>query len=152
MKKVLMTCLVLLSVLVSSTAFSAIPDGKFPIQVVSSRDNPNDFERIMTVYLQKALNSSRKYRATDNEENRIMLSFLINEYIPAVSSSDWLASASPIKTYSIVWLAKPKNKHAYIIWHDSGRIQSDDEFIKYILEEANTTIWKIKNQCPYVFD
>lgn len=152
MKKVLFICLILLSVVISSTAFSAIPEGKFPIQFISDRRTPSNEERELIKNLVGYFNNSPKYRVTSNEENRIMLGILINEYTPSVASSDWLASASPINTYSIVWMAKPMNKHAYVIWHDSGRYQTYQDLILYILKNADSIVWKIKNQCPYVFD
>ena len=152
MKKIFMLFLVVTCIVISSSAFSAIPEGKFPIQILSSRVNPNSFEKEVIPYLENTFNKSPKYRISNVEENRIVISILINKYFPAVASSDWLASAAPIITYSIVWIAKPKNEHGYYIWHDSGDFRDCDELVQHILKEADVKVWRIKNLCPYVFD
>lgn len=152
MKKVLLTCLILLSVLVSSTAFSAIPEGKFPIQFLSSRKAPNEYERALIRSLESTFNNSSRYRVSNIEENRLAVSILIEEFIPGVISSDWLASATPVRVYTIVWLAKPKNEHAYYLWHDVGRLTNYKEVSQYILDQAGSMVDRIKNRCPYVFE
>jgi hypothetical protein len=155
MKKLrLLFCLLVVVCIItsSSTTFSAMPQGKFPIQICSSRTNPNNNEIFLIKRLEKAFNNSPDFRVTNTEENRIILGILINEYIPSVISSDVLASAAPIKSFSLVWLARPKNKHTYFIWHNSGRFQTYEDLTEYIVKEAYTTVWNIKNNYPYVFD
>lgn len=151
MKKNFLLFLVVACIAISSSAFSAIPEGKFPIQILSSRYNPNNFEREMIAYLNHAFINSPKYRISNVDENRLMIRILIDEFIPGVISTDWLASATPIRVYTIVWLAKPKNKHAYYIWHDMGRLANYQEATEYILKSADTMVTTIKNDCPYVF-
>mgnify|MGYP001384024882 CR=1 FL=1 len=149
--RLLFCLLVVVCVIASSSTFSAMPQGKFPIQVISSRSNPNNYEKQLTSYLVKALNNSPNFRNSNGEENRIMLQIIISRYFPGVVSSDAFASSTPINTYSLVWLAKPKNKHAYYIWHDSGTFQTLENLTQYILKEANSIVLTIKEECPYVF-
>jgi hypothetical protein len=150
--RLLFCLLVVVCIIASSSTFSAMPQGKFPIQIYSDRPTPNNFEKNLIIHLEKAFNNSSKFRISHVEENRIMLGILANEYIPGVISTDVLASASPVNVYSLVWSAKPKNKHAYVIWHGLGRFESYAKFTQIILEDADVIVWKIKNQCPYVFD
>jgi len=155
MKKLrLLFCLLVVVCIVasSSTTFSAIPQGKFPIQIMSSRDNPNQHERLLLNQLEKAFNNSPNFRVTNINENRIILAILLNEYIPSVLSTDVLASASPINTFSIVWSAKHKDKHAFTIWHNSGRYGTYKDLTEYILDEANIIATKIKKHYSHLYD
>ena len=152
MKKIIIFCLIFMCIVVSSNALTAMPQGKFPVQILSSRNIPNNYEREMIQHLERAYNNSSKYRITNIEEDRIMLRILIEEYIPGVISTDWLASATPVRVYTIVWLAKPKNIHSYYIWHDIGRFTNYQQVANYIMDEADTIVWRIKNLCPYVFE
>jgi len=155
MKKLrLLFCLLVVVCIVasSSTTFSAIPQGKFPIEIFSSRDTPNQHERVLIKRLEQSFNNSPKFRVTNSNEDRIMLTILINEYIPGVVSTDVFASSTPINTFSLVWLVKPKNKHAYFIWHNSGRFQTYDHLNNYILDEANIIASKIRNYYSHLFD
>jgi len=155
MKKLrLLLCLLIVVCIIASSSitFSAMPQGKFPIQILSARPTPNNYEKEIITYLNRAFNNSTSYRISNNEENRIMLRILINRYYPGVVSTDVFATSNPINTFTLVWLAKPKNKHAFYIWSDSGKFQSYEELTRYIIEETDTMVWTIKNQCPYVFD
>lgn len=152
MKKSIFFCLALIFSFISSSAFSAIPQGKFPIEICADRAHPNEIEVGTVQYLQKFFQNSPKFRVTDKDEDRIKLGIIIDKYVPVVASKNFVASATPIFTYSVVWLAKPKDKHAYILWHDAGKFFNNEQFSSYILREANTNVLRIKNLCPYVFD
>ena len=155
MKKLrLLFCLLVVVCIItsSSTTFSAMPKGKFPIRIMSSRENPTKNERALISELERAFNNSTNFRVTNINEDRIILMLLLDEHIPSVISTDVLATASPINTFSLVWLAKPADKHAYFIWHNSGRYTSFTELSKYILNGANNIVLQIKNHYSYLFN
>jgi hypothetical protein len=150
--RLLFCLLVVVCIIASSSTFSAMPQGKFPIQIMSSRDNPTPTERQVVKQLERAFNNSPNFRVTNIDENRIMLGILMQEYIPGVVSTDVLASASPVKIYTLVWLAKPKGNHAYFVWHQLARYSSYNEITEHVLKSADTIVWRIKNIHNYVFD
>jgi hypothetical protein len=155
MKKLrLLLCLLIVVCIIASSSitFSAMPKGKFPIRIVASRDNPTKYDRELLRHLELTFKNSPNFRVTNIDENRLILMFKLTEYIPSVISNDSLATASPINTFTLVWLAKPKGKHAYFIWYDSGRYFSYDSLVKYILEQAETMVWSINNEYPHLFD
>ncbi len=80
MKKVLFICLVALSIAFSSNVFSAIPQGKFPIQILSSRQNPNNFELEIIKRTETLFEKSPNFRVTNKDEDRLVLLILIDEY------------------------------------------------------------------------
>jgi len=150
----MLLCLLIVVCIIASSSitFSAMPKGKFPIQIMSDRVTPNHMEYELIKRLEKAFNNSPNFRVTNIDENRIMLGILLQEYKPGIASSDVFATATPICVYSLIWVAKPKNKHANIIWHDLGRFQTYEQLIQYVLEEANTTVSRIKIEFPYIFN
>jgi len=155
MKKLrMLLCLLIVVCIIASSSitFSAMPKGKFPIQIISTREPLNRYELELVKRLKNSFNNSSNFRITNIDENRIMLGILMQEYIPSVVSSDVLATASSVNVYTLVWMVKPKNKHAYIIWYDMGRYQSYDSLTQYILKQAETMVWSIKNQYPYLLD
>mgnify|MGYP001378605011 CR=1 FL=1 len=150
--RLLLCLLIVVCIIASSSTFSAMPQGKFPIRIISSRENPNQYERTLINHLEKAFNNSSKFRVTNNNEDRIILTLLINEYFPGVASSDVLATATPIKTFSLVWATKSKNNHANLLWHDAGNFQTYEQLTQYILKQADTMLSWIKNSYSYLFD
>jgi len=155
MKKLrLLFCLLVVVCIItsSSTTFSAMPKGKFPIRILPTVDNPNQYERELLRHLEKTFNNSPNFKVTKEEEDRIILLFIVDRHIPGVVSTDVLASANPINTYSLVWLAKPKDKHAYYLWHDAGTFSRYEDLSQYILKETNITVTKIKNYYSYLFE
>lgn len=149
MKKILVICLVTLSIIFSSSVFSAIPKGKFPIQVLYENANTSDWNNFLD-YLRKSFQNSDNFRLANKDEDRVQVRLLLSEYVPRVS--DWRASAEKIYTYSIVWTAKPKGKHEYLIWHNSGRFFSLEELCKIIINQTNDIVIMIKNDLPYIFN
>jgi len=128
-----------------------MPKGKIPIEIFSSRETPNQLEQDLIRRLEKTLEKSSKFRITNKNENRIVLTILLNEYIPSVVSTDVWASSTPIKTFSFIWLAKPSKTHGYVLWHDSNRFQTLDHLVNYILQQADTMVLEIKTYYPDIF-
>jgi len=151
MKKVLFVFLVALSIVFSSNAFSAMPQGKFPIQIVSSRKNPNNYEKEIIQRTELLIEKSQKFRITHIDENRLLLQILIDDYKPIAISSDPFAFARRIESFTLVWLAKPKNKLPYFLWHDLGWLDFN-ETPEYIVEQAEVQVNKIKNRYPFIFN
>ncbi|HPT87797.1 MAG TPA: hypothetical protein PL004_08095 [Bacillota bacterium] len=151
MKKILFICLVALSIVFSSNVFSAVPQGKFPIQIVSSRSNPNEYEKEIIQRTEMLLEKTQKFRITQNEEDRLVLQILISDYIPSVVSTDPFAFARRVEAYTLVWLAKPKNKLPYFLWHDIGWLHYTIT-PEYIVSQAEFQVDKIKNRYPYIFN
>ncbi len=151
MKKILFICLVALSIVFSSNVFSAIPQGKFPIQILSSRRNPNNFELEIIKRTETLFEKSPNFRVTNKDEDRLVLLILIDEYFPATFSSDPLAFAERVEVFTLVWLAKPKNKLPYFLWHDLGWLHYT-RTPEYIVNQAEVQIDKIKNRYPNIFN
>jgi len=150
--RLLFCLLVVVCIIASSSTFSAMPQGKFPIRIISSRENPNQYEREVIKQLERAFNNSPNFRVTTNNEDRIILSILIQNYIPGTVSTDVFATSSPVNIYTLVWLAKPKNNHAFFIWHDLGRYVSYNDIINHVIKSADIIVWQIKNNYSYIFE
>jgi hypothetical protein len=150
--RLLFCLLVVVCIIASSSTFSAMPQGKFPIRVMSSRDNPNQYERELTRHLEKAFNNSPNFRLASTNENRIILIFLLDRYNPGIVSSDVFASATPINTFSLVWFAKPKDKYAHYLWHTTGSYKTYEALSQFILQQAEIMVQDIKKNYSYIFD
>jgi len=150
----MLLCLLIVVCIIASSSitFSAMPQGKFPIEIFSSRETPNQLEEEFVNILINNFNNSPKYRVTNINENRIILTFLLNKHVPGIASTDVFATASPIYTFSLIWVAKPQNTHGYIIWHDSGSYRSYNDLAHYILQQADVTVRNIKRQYPNIFN
>lgn len=151
MKKVLFICLIALSIIFSSNVFSAMPQGKFPIQIVSTRTPPNSYEKEIIHQTEILMEKSQKFRITYSEEDRLVLQILISDYIPAVVSTDPLAFAERVEAFTLVWLAKPKNKYAYFLSHDIGWLHYKGT-PEYIVRQASFIVDKLKKQYPNIFN
>jgi len=150
--RLLFCLLVVVCIIASSSTFSAMPKGKFPIQIMSSRNEPTPTERQVINQLESAFSNSPKFRVTSSyDEDRIILLVLMQDYIPGVASTDVFATAAPVKIYTLVWLAKPVDNHACFLWHELGRYSTYSDITKQALISANSMVWLIKNKYSYLF-
>jgi hypothetical protein len=151
--RLLLCLLIVVCIIASSSTFSAMPKGKFPIRFRASSDTPNQYEKELMKHLEITFSKSSYFRiSNDLNEDRIILMFIVDRHIPGIVSTDVLASATPINTFSLVWLAKPADKHAYFIWHSAGTFQTPQDLAQYIHKQAIITATKIRNNYSYLFD
>jgi len=148
----LLCLLIVVCIIASSSTFSAMPKGKFPIEILSSRNEPTPTERQVITELEKAFSNSSKFRVTSSNEDRIMLLVLMQDYRPGVASTDVFATASPVRIYTLVWLAKPVDNHACFLWHELGRYGTYNDIIQQALKSADAMVRIIKNEYSYLFE